>query len=132
MALLNNLPNFFLYFAVALALFGAFIFLYLHLTPYPELKLIREGNLSAAFALLGSMLGFALPLASAIAHSVSLLDMLVWGLVALVVQALVYLLVSRLLPELRDGIHEDQTAHGLFLGGCAFCVGLINAACMVY
>jgi len=132
MALLTNLPTFFVYFAAALGLFGAFIFIYLHLTPYPELKLIREGNLSAAMALLGSMLGFALPLASAIAHSVSLLDMLVWGLVALVAQALVYLLVSRLLPELRNGIGEDQTAHGLFLGGSALCVGLINAACMVY
>ncbi len=132
MALLTNLPAFFVYFAVALGLFGAFVFIYLHLTPYPELKLIRQGNLSAALALLGSMLGFALPLASAIAHSVSLLDMLVWGLVALVVQALVYLLVSRLLPELRAGIGEDSTAHGLFLGGTALCVGLINAACMVY
>jgi putative membrane protein len=131
-ALLTNLPSFALYFVLALALFGAFIALYLHLTPYPELKLIREGNLSAALALLGSMFGFALPLASAIAHSVSLLDMVVWGVVALVVQALVYLLVSRLLPELRDGIHADQTAHGLFLGGSALCVGLINAACMVY
>lgn len=132
MALLTNLPAFALYFAVALGLFGAFIFLYLHLTPYAELKLIREGNLSAALALLGSMLGFCLPLASAIAHSVSLLDTLSWGVVALVVQAGVYLLVSRLLPELRNGIDEDRTAHGLFLGGSALCVGLLNAACMVY
>ena len=132
MALLANLPNFLLYFVVALALFGAFVVLYLRLTPYAELKLIREGNLSAALALLGAMLGFALPLASAIAHSVSLLDMLVWGLVAMFVQALVYVLVSRLLPELRNGIDQDQTSHGLFLGGSALCVGLLNAACMVY
>ncbi|MES2820434.1 MAG: DUF350 domain-containing protein [Pseudomonadota bacterium] len=132
MALLQNLPNFLLYFATALALFGLFISLYLRLTPYAELKLIRAGNLAAAIALLGGLLGFALPLASCIAHSVSLQDMLVWGVVAMLVQALVYLGVSCLLPELKNGIAEGNLAHGVLLGGIALCVGLINAACMVY
>lgn len=132
MAILNNLPNFLLYFATALALFGLFISLYLHLTPYAELKLIRQGNLAAAIALLGAVLGFALPLSSSIAHSVSLQDMAIWGIIALLVQALVYLLAARLLPELKKGIGEGQLAHGVFLGGLALSVGLINAACMVY
>lgn len=132
MALLQNLPNFLLYFATALALFGLFTSLYLQLTPYAELKLIRAGNLAAAVALLGGLLGFALPLASCIAHSVSLLDMLVWGSIALLVQATVYLITSRLLPELKNGIAEGNLAHGVFLGGLALSIGLINAACMVY
>jgi putative membrane protein len=132
MAILQNLSNFLLYFAVALALFGLFAGLYLRLTPYAELKLIRQGNLAAAVALLGAMLGFALPLASCIAHSVSLQDMAIWGFIALLVQALVYLVVARLVPELRQGIVEGQLAHGVFLGGSALCVGLLNAACMVY
>lgn len=132
MAILNNLPNFLLYFATALALFGLFISLYLHLTPYAELKLIRQGNLAAAIALIGALLGFALPLSSSIAHSVSLQDMASWGLVALLVQAVVYLAAARLLPELRSGIAEGQLAHGVFLAGLALSVGLLNAACMTY
>lgn len=132
MGLLDTLPNFLAYFVTALALFGLFASLYLRLTPYAELQLIRQGNLAAAIALLGALLGFALPLASSIAHSTGLLDMLVWGAVALLVQALVYLGAARLVPELKQGIAEGQVAHGLFLGGCALCVGLINAACMVY
>jgi putative membrane protein len=132
MAILQNLPYFLLYFATALALFGLFTSLYLHLTPYAELKLIRQGNLAAAVALLGAILGFALPLASSIAHSVSLQDMAIWGFIALLVQALVYLVAARLLPELKKGIADGQLAHGVFLGSLALSVGLINAACMVY
>lgn len=132
MAILHNLPNFLLYFATALGLFSLFISLYLHLTPYAELRLIRQGNLAAAVALLGAVLGFALPLASSIAHSVSVQDMLIWGFIALLVQALVYGVAARLLPELKQGIAEGKLAHGVFLGGLALSVGLINAACMVY
>ena len=132
MAILQNLSNFLLYFAVALALFGLFAIIYLRLTPYAELKLIRQGNLAAAVALLGAMLGFALPLASCIANSVSLQDMVIWGVIALLVQALVYLATARLLPELKHSIANGQLAHGVFLGGLALVVGLLNAACMVY
>ncbi|MDF3934320.1 DUF350 domain-containing protein [Pseudomonas citronellolis] len=129
---MDLLPNFVVYLAAALALFGLFASLYIRLTPYAEIRLIRQGNLSAATALVGALLGFALPLASAIANSVGLRDMLLWGLVAMLVQALVYLGISRLVPELKAGIAGDTLAHGVFLGGCSLSVGLLNAACMVY
>ena len=85
MTLLQTLPNFFLYLSSALALFCLFIGLYIRLTPYHELELIRQGNAAAACALLGTALGFVLPLASSIAHSASLRDMLVWGGIAMLV-----------------------------------------------
>ena len=79
---LAGLPSFLLYFALGLALFAAFFALYVRVTPYHELELIREGNVAAAISLAGALLGFVLPLASAIVHSVSALDMIVWGIVA--------------------------------------------------
>ena len=132
MTLLQTLPNFFLYLSSALALFCLFIGLYIRLTPYHELELIRQGNTAAACALLGTALGFVLPLASSIAHSASLRDMLVWGGIAMLVQGLVFLGSARLIPELKQGIVEGKVAHGIFLGGCALCVGIVNAACLVY
>ncbi|MFV3333777.1 DUF350 domain-containing protein [Pseudomonas sp. NY15437] len=132
MNLLQTLPNFLAYFASALGLFGLFTSLYIRLTPYAEIQLIRQGNLSAAVALVGTLLGFALPLASTIAHSVSLVDMLIWGAIAMLVQVLVFLGLSRLVPELKGGIQNDTLAHGVFLGGASLCVGLLNAACMTY
>ena len=132
MNLLQTLPNFLAYFASAIGLFGLFTRLYIRLTPYAEIQLIRQGNLSAALALVGTLLGFALPLASAIAHSVSLGDMLIWGVIAMLVQVLVFLGLSRLVPELKGGIESNTLAHGVFLGGASLCVGLLNAACMTY
>ena len=132
MNLLQTLPNFLAYFTSAIGLFGLFTRLYIRLTPYAEIQLIRQGNLSAALALVGTLLGFALPLASAIAHSVSLVDMLIWGVIAMLVQMLVFLGLSRLVPELKSGIESNTLAHGVFLGGASLCVGLLNAACMTY
>ncbi len=132
MNLLQTLPNFLAYFASAIGLFGLFTSFYLRLTPYAEIQLIRQGNISAAVALVGTLLGFALPLASAIAHSVSLVDMLIWGVIAMLVQVLVFLGLSRLVPELKSGIECNTLAHGVFLGGASLCVGLLNAACMTY
>lgn len=132
MAILDTLPAFAGYFVTALGLFGLFIHLYIRLTPYHELELIRAGNCAAASALLGTALGFVLPLASSIANSTSLGDMLVWGILAMLIQALAYLVIARLLPELKSGIEAGHMAYGLLLGGAALCIGLLNAACIVY
>jgi putative membrane protein len=41
-----------------------FAFLYTRITPHKEFVLIREGNLAAAVALGGSLIGFALPVSN--------------------------------------------------------------------
>jgi putative membrane protein len=129
---LSGLPLFLEYFLVGLLLFGAFLALYSWATPYNERALIREGNVAAAISLAGAILGFMLPLASAIAHSVSLVDMLVWGVVALVVQIAVFVVVSRALPAFAEAIRAGKTAAATLLAALAIAVGLLNAACMTY
>ena len=54
--------DFLIFFAVAIALLFAFTWIYVKITPYKEITLIREGNHAAAISLSGAMLGFALPL----------------------------------------------------------------------
>ena len=130
--MIEQILSFFSYFAAACVLLALFVLLYVHITPYREFALIRSGNLSACLALLGAVAGFSLPLASAIAHSVSLPDMLLWALLAMAAQALVYLLIDRILPDIPRGIGEGVPAHGALLGGLSVCVGLINAACITY
>jgi putative membrane protein len=130
--MIAQLLNFLAYFATSLALLTAYVALYIRITPYQELRLIRDGNLAAALALLGAIGGFTLPVASAIAHSVSLADMAVWSIVAMAVQSLVYVTLARSAPALPQGIAAGNTAHGAWLGGASLCVGLINAACMTY
>ena len=123
-------PNFVRYVVVAFALAGLFLVIYVMITPWREFQLIRAGNTSAAVALVGALLGFSLPLANTIAHSVSLVDLVLWSLVALGVQVIVHVVMRLMLPDLRGAIEADQMSAGVAAGGFAACFGLINAACL--
>ena len=127
---LAGLPAFLLYFSLAMALLGLFIAVYVAVTPYKELTLIREGNAAAAISLGGAVVGFVLPLARAVTQSVSALDLVVWGLVALVVQVVVFFFVGKLLPRFVDAIKEGRIAGAVLLAALAIGVGLLNAAAM--
>src|SRR5690606_13367657 len=99
---LNGLPAFLAYFAMAIVLVLLFIRIYTWVTPQDELAQIRANNTAAALAFGGALIGFALPLSSAITNSMSLLDCAVWGAVALVVQVLTFVVLRvaiRQLPE---------------------------------
>jgi putative membrane protein len=128
--LVSALPNFARYIVVGFALTGLFLWIYVLITPWREFALIRAGNSAAAIALVGAMLGFCLPLANTIAHSVSLTDVVLWASVALLVQVAVHVGLRLLLPGLKDAIEADRTATGIAAGGFATCFGLINAACL--
>jgi|KBSSwiStaDraftv2_1062776.scaffolds.fasta_scaffold217967_3 putative membrane protein len=127
---LAGLPAFLLYFSLSLALLVVFLAVYLAVTPYSELKLIREGNAAAAISLAGAIVGFVLPLARAVTQSVSALDLIAWGVVALVVQVVVFLLVGKLVPRFAEAIRNGQIAGASFLAALAVAVGLLNAASM--
>ena len=129
---LAGLPSFLFYFATAIGLLLLFLLAYIFITPYREIALIRAGNAAAAASLSGAMLGFVLPLASAIAHSVSLPDMAVWGLIAMIIQLLVYLAARLLMPDLVRDIPAGKVATGVFLGVLSVAIGILNAACMSY
>ena len=124
--------DFLVYLAVALVLLALFVAIYIRVTPYRELALIREGNMAASFSLSGSLLGFIIPLAAAVQHSVSLVDMAIWGLIAMVVQIAAFIVVKMLVPSVGQDIEAGNGAQGFFLGVASLGVGLLNAACMSY
>ena len=127
-----GLDNFAVYLVVSLAYLAVFIALYIRVTPYREFQLIREGNNAASFSLSGSLLGFVVPLCSAVQHSVSLIDMAIWGLIAMVVQIGAFVVARMLIPTLAEDIPANKSSVGFFLGSFSLGVGLLNAACMSY
>lgn len=132
MAVLDLLLAFASYFFTSFALVLIFLFIYTRITPHNEWRLIKENNLAAAMGFIGALLGYIIPLASVAINSVNLLDYLLWGCVALVIQLLVFLLVRLYMPRISQNIEENQLAAGLFLGGVSIGGGIINAACMTY
>jgi len=129
---LSTLPAFVAYFALGICFLAVFCTVYIWITPQRELALIRRGNLAAAISLGGALLGFVQPLASAIAHSVSLSDLAVWGIVALVVQWLVHLGIRLLIGDLRAQIEADNRSVAVFAAVAAISVGAVNAAAMTW
>jgi putative membrane protein len=129
-ATLSTFPNFVVYFTLGGVLTALFVLLYAELTPHREITLIRDGNSAAAIALVGALLGFVVPLASVIAHSAALIDVAVWGIVALVVQLAGFLLARMLLPHLPRAIADGNIADAVLLAGISLALGILTAGCM--
>ena len=124
--------DFLIYFAVALLLFAVFTFVYQKVTPYDEITLIRQGNPAAAVSLSGAMLGFALPLASTVANAVNLVDLVLFAVLATVVQLIVFVFARMLMPGLSAAIEKGSIAEAILLAAVSIAVGLLNAAALVY
>ncbi|MCC7310623.1 MAG: DUF350 domain-containing protein [Sulfuritalea sp.] len=129
---LATLPNFLAYLGTAIVLLVAFMAIYLYVTPYDEINLIRANNVAAAISLSGAVLGFAMPIANVIAHSDTLADLAVWGVIAGIVQLLAWMVARVALPRLKEAIAAGQVAPAIFVAALSITVGLINAACMTY
>lgn len=118
-------------FLAAVAFFVAFKFIYQLVTPYHERDLIRQGNTAAAVALGGALIGYVLPLASALSQTVSLPEFAVWALLAGVIQIVSFVIVSRLVYRaLAARIEAGELAAGVYVASISIGVGLLNAACM--
>lgn len=122
-------------FALAFLAAGAFAMafkaLYRLITPHDEGKLIREGNAAAAVALGGAILGYVIPLASALSQTHSLAEFAAWATLAGVIQIAVFWLVRRLaLPDVSARIERGEMATAIYLLSISVAVGILNAACM--
>jgi putative membrane protein len=129
---LAGLPAFLAYFCTAFISAVLFVVIYIWATPYDEFDLIRKNVPGAAIALGLSLLGFTLPVASAIAHSQNLLDCAVWSVIALIVQLIIHFVVRIPVPDLPRRIADGELAPAIWLGLASLAGGTLNAACMTY
>jgi putative membrane protein len=129
---LVGLPAFLVYFCTGIVAVMLYLFVYLRVTAHDEFALIRNDCAPASIALGLSLLGFVLPVASAIVHSANVIDCLIWAIIALIVQIAVYFILRIPVPQLSDRIAKGQMAPALWLGLASLAAGVLNAASMVY
>ncbi len=129
---LSGLIGFCKYFGAAVGFVVVFCQVYCWITPYNELKLVREGNVAPAISFGGALIGFILPLHSAITHSVGFLDMLIWAAVAMIVQLTVFGIVRLFFKGLVREIENNHTAAATLLAFFSVAIGILNAASMTY
>jgi putative membrane protein len=131
-ALETGLPALLLQFAVTIVLLIVGVAIYSVFTPYKELDLVRRNNAAGGVVYAGTVIALAIPLASLLATTSYLLDIVVWGIVALVIQLLTLAVVSLLLlRHLRIMIEAGNIAAALTVAATQIAVALLNAAAMV-
>ena len=105
---LAGFPILLLHFAVTLAMLVIGVTIYQFVTPYHELRLIRNGNTAAAVSFSGAIIGLAIPLAICMATSVNVWDIVIWGIVTLLIQILAYRIGDSLLKDLPTRIESGE------------------------
>jgi putative membrane protein len=129
---IKGLVDFCKYFVASLGFLLIFCLIYCKVTPYDELKMIREGKVAPAISFGGAFIGFVLPLHSAISHSVGFVDMLIWAVIAMVVQILVFSAVRLVFKDLVREIENDSIAAATLLAFFSISIGILNAASLTY
>jgi putative membrane protein len=129
---LSGLPVFLTYFSVSLIVVVAYLYVYTRITMHDEFALIRANVPGAAISLGLSLIGFAMPLASAVAHSANIVDCILWSIIALIVQLIVYYLVRIPVPDVSKRIAAGELAPAIWLGLASATGGLLSAACMTW
>ena len=129
---LAGLPAFLVYFCTGLFAVVVYLLVYTRITVRNEFQLIRDNDPAAAIALGLSLLGFVLPVVSAIAHAANVVDCLIWSAIALIVQIVVFFLVKIPVPNLSARIAAGELAAAIWLGLSSLAAGALNAACMIY
>jgi putative membrane protein len=130
-ALGNGLPMLILQVVACAVLLAIGVAIYVRLTPFRERAMVAEGNAAAGTMLAGAILALAIPLAAMLATSGTLLDILVWGVVALILQLLTLGVVSLAMRNFRSMIEGGNVAAAITLAGAQIAVALLNAAAMV-
>ena len=129
---LAGLPAFLLYFCVSTVAVIAFLWIYTRITAHDEFELLNKNVPGAAVSLGLSMLGFALPVASAVAHASDVVDCMIWSVIALCVQVIAYYVARIPVPNLSQRIATGDIAPAIWLGLASVTAGLLSAASMTW
>lgn len=128
----QGIVSFLTYFVVTVALTMAFQWIYLKVTPYDEVRLIGQNNVAAAITYAGAFIGFILPVASSVAHSVGLIDCVIWAVIAGIVQLVTFFAMRLFYPGIPESVKAGEVAPAVKLACVSVGIGVLNAACLTY
>ena len=133
--LIDFLLSFLLFFVTTIALVVLFLVLYAKVTPYDDYQMIFEqNNTASALGFGGAILGLCIPLHSALVHSISYIDFVIWAGVAILVQLAFATIMTRLGGKysVEKHIQNGDVAVGILMASLSIAIGLLNAGSMSY
>jgi putative membrane protein len=129
-SVLAGLPILLVHLALTTGILIGGVALYIKMAPYRELELIREGNIAAAIVLSGQTMGLTIPLAAMLATSVSVPDIVFWGVITIILQFLAIAAVRLTIHHLPALIQKGEVAPAVVLACGQIAAGILNAAAL--
>jgi putative membrane protein len=117
--------------AICAVLWLVGVVLYTVITPVREMKLISQGNRSAAITSAATAIAIAAVIAASAATTTDVNALLRMGGLAVVSQLIAFILIALLLPSFRAGINADKLSYGIFMGGISLSIALLNVGAMI-
>ena len=127
-SLMTGLPFLLLHSSVTFLMLGAGLLIYVLITPFDEMSLIKNKNNAAAITLGGAIVGFAIPLAASLKTSLNLWDIVTWGFVTLILMLISYRVLDFLVRDLARRVEANEIGPAILLAAIKLAVGLIAAA----
>ncbi|MEE2746715.1 MAG: DUF350 domain-containing protein [Pseudomonadota bacterium] len=125
---ISGLPILLLHFGITVLMLGLGGVIYVLVTPYHEVELIKKGNSAAALSLSGALVGIGIPLSMAMAGSINALDIIIYGAVAITLQLICYKITDLLIRGLSERIEKGEMSAAIIMVGIKISIALINAA----
>ena len=126
--LINGLPFLISHFFISILLLIFGIVVYIFITPMKEIRLIRDGNIAASLSFSGALIGIALPLSTSLKASNSISEIVIWGLIAILIQIFCFKIVDILIKELPQRIEKGEISSSILLFSIKLGVALLNSA----
>ena len=126
----KGFPDFLMQAGVTLGLLLVGCVLHVLLTPMKEMRLIKEGNVSAGISVAAVIVGLAIPMAACLATAATIYDILIWGAVAILLQLLAFRVADLLLRDLPKRIERDEIGAALVLAGVKLAAAMVMAAAL--
>lgn len=137
---INNLVNFLVYLLVTIPLMMTGIFIFIKTTAYNEFTVMQKGGdvsnfchvdaaMAVSYDLGGKIIGLAMVIASAIFHSVSILDLVIWAMIGIVFEVFIFCLFRLVAPiKVTEEIQKGNVAIGIFSAALSISSSLIMSA----
>lgn len=141
---LDSLFNFLMYLGVSLPILIVGILVFIYTTPYREYRLIQDGAATddpqkinaakaAAHDLSGKIIGLSIVVASVVINSGSIVDLLIWGVIGIIFQVVIFYLFAWLTPfHVIQEIPKGNVAIGIFSSRMSIVSGVLLAALVSY
>ncbi len=126
----KGFPDFLMHGGMTLALLIVGCTIHVLLTPMKEMKLIRDGNISAGISLSAVIVGLAVPMGACLVTAASIYDILIWGVVAILLQLLAFRVADLILHDLPKRIEQDQVGSALVLAAVKISAAMVMAAAL--